>query len=751
MAVTGFEWISEVVQRDLAAFADPGTTVSLNPTRDWLQANWIQRGRISTANFKESPKDPSGIRVRNHAGDQLGYGQFLASDRMADLKSIAHNTVRAIQSVQGYVTPRAVVGEGGSGGNAEEGLERAAARPDPRTKLIFVTADAGVGKTSLLTELVHERATKYALARSDVLWLYVNAQGSRLAKLDQALAAALDDVRAPFPYHAVAALVRSEALVLVIDGFDELIGAPGTYDDAYSSLASFLASLEGQGTLVATARSAYYEQEFLTRVGTIPGLNDDAWSLTRIELLEWNDSERTAFLSGYARRARDHELSPDAFPQAVLDVFEESHVAELAAKPFFLSRVAEFTSEGRGLEAGPTFLDRLVNTFLARESQEKLLRISGGPVLSAADFSTFYEEIANEMWREETRELSGASFRELVDVVAQLLGLDDSSRRVVVDRLPNSAFVHPGSAPGSVTFQHELFFSYFLARPILNAIRSLDDFTIATALRKGKLPNQAGEIAGASLVGESVDALVALSLAHAAVSMGGDQIRRNAGSIVAGMLRAGLLPGSIVRDVDLVDVNLARTACERVTFQNCTMRGVDLRDAHFSDCNGTDLIFEAVLVNAGTKLDIRGPLPAQFHGIVEFGHAGRATAVYAPAEIQRVLTAAQLPASAAQIDMRSVDGHFQDLVARFARIFEHTNIASLDDDASMRRIVREPSWPRVYQALLDAGVVREELRQAGGNKSFVRMTIRPRDLFAGLDPSTEPDSRVTRFWELART
>ncbi len=737
---------AEMIREDVAAFADPGTEVALNQTREWLQMTWEQRGRALTMAFKPSKKDPSGVRVRTALGTEVGYRGFLSSSAMSDLRALARNTLGAVAAVPGYVKPRASFGEAIGGVNADEGLELLAKRPDPRTKLIFVTADAGVGKTTLLTEVVRRKAREYALARNDAFWLYVNAQGSRLAKMEQALAAALDDVRAPFPYHAAAALVRAEAMVLVIDGFDELISAPGTYDDAYSSLATFLASLNGRGTIVATARSAYYEQEFLSRIGTIPGLDSEAWSLTRVDLHEWNENERVAFLKGFASTRPQLERDADGFADSVLSVFKGSNAEGLAAKPFFLSRVATFEAEGTGLESGPTLLDQLVNTYLARESKGKLLA-THGPVLSEAQFATFYEETANEMWRQETRELSGASFRELVDVVSQLLELHDEARKLVIDRLPNSAMLHSGSAAGSVAFQHEIFFSYFLARPIVMSFGMDDPFMIATSLRKGRLPHEAGDIAGRTLAARSANVLKVVSQAVSTVSIGADQIRQNAGTIIAGMLRSGLPRGSQIIGADFVDADLTRVRCDELEFVDCTFRGADLRDAVFIDCAASQTTFEAVVIDTRTRLGIRGPAVTDFRGLVTHGADGHAMSIYDPVEIHRLLAVVQLPSSEGAVKSRNVPELVKELVSRFARVFDHANIVALEDDGPMRRIVRDTTWATVLEALIASGVVRQEARAAGGIRTFIRLTVRPLDLMAGLDLQADVDPRVSQFWD----
>ena len=742
------DWLEHRVRLDLAAFADPGTTIGVNEAGGWLQATWTHRGRTVTSNFQASPVASGSILVRGSGGATESYSSFLSGDRMADLRSIARNTTRAIRAVPGYVRPRVTVNDGVVRGNAEDELESLVREADSRTKLVFVTADAGVGKTTLLGEIVRRKATDYALGRTDALWLYVNAQGSRLARLDQALAAALDDVRAPFPYHAVAALVRADALVLVIDGFDELIGAPGSYDDAYSSLGSFLTALDGNGTIVATARSAYYEQEFLTRVGTVPGLSDEAWTLTRVELLEWNDDERLAFLSEYAKERIQDETERGAFPERVLQIFEQSGAGQLAAKPFFLARVAEFASEGRGLESGPSLLDRLVNTYLAREATGKLVKGPGQPVLTQTQLSSVYEEIANEMWRQETRELSGATFRELIEIMAQLFDLDDMGHAMVLDRLPNSAFVHPGGTPGSVAFQHEIFFSYFMASPILASLRSGDAFAIATALRKGRLPNEAGQIVGRAVARQGTSTILALmAKAPESISVGSEQIRQNAGTIAAGMLREGLAAKTVVQGLTFVDVDLSNVLAREVTFQQCTFRGVDMRGATFQDCTARSSAFESVLVDGESALDFHGTAVSDFFGLRFEDEDGRTQSVYAPADVQRILDGAQLPAAHEPFGSREVEPDVADLVGKVARLFERANVTSFDNELGQKRLLRDPNWARVYDALLNTGIIREELRAAGGNRTmFVRMTVRPADLMAGLSPEYDAEAQIQDFW-----
>ena len=155
------------------------------------------------------------------------------------------------------------------------------------TQIIMVTGEAGSGKTQVLQELVLQQSERYLKGETEKLLLYVNAQGRALARLNEALATELQDLRVNLTYHSIATLARVGLLIPVIDGFDELLGVSG-YDDAFNSLATFLEQLEGQGRLIASARSVYYEEEFLSRASRPTTSSEQAWSIFQSILTRGN-------------------------------------------------------------------------------------------------------------------------------------------------------------------------------------------------------------------------------------------------------------------------------------------------------------------------------------------------------------------------------------------------------------------------------------------------------------------------------
>src|SRR5438105_4610255 len=93
--------LEELVRADLAAFADPGTDLTLSREQAWIAAEWQEDGRQRSARFLvENRSDLREIVVRPEGGKtQIPYATFLSSDRMGDLKGLARNTLQVVQKV----------------------------------------------------------------------------------------------------------------------------------------------------------------------------------------------------------------------------------------------------------------------------------------------------------------------------------------------------------------------------------------------------------------------------------------------------------------------------------------------------------------------------------------------------------------------------------------------------------------------------------------------------------------------------
>ena len=224
-----YETTKKRIGNDLASFADPGSIKIAEGDRAF-HAEWRMRGEPREGKFNISMD--SGIVV--HIGRQRqAYSVFLASTEMADIRHIAQ-MIKQAWPRNIFISTKARRTDSNNGHSpATELLTDLIENPDSEvTQIVMVTGEAGAGKTQVLRELVLRQAERYLKGETEKILLYVNAQGRALARLNEALATELQDLRVNLTYHSVATLTRVGLLVPVIDGFDELLGVSG-YDDAF--------------------------------------------------------------------------------------------------------------------------------------------------------------------------------------------------------------------------------------------------------------------------------------------------------------------------------------------------------------------------------------------------------------------------------------------------------------------------------------------------------------------------------------
>ena len=249
-----FAYWNERIRHDLASFGDPGASVDVDGSERTFRASWIMRGEPEEATFSVSRDQ--GVWVTASGASRVPYRTFVSGPGMADLRHVAQ-MIQSAQKPMLFIPTRAEAPT--QSGPAIEVLTDLLGEEAEATRVTMVTGGAGAGKTCVLRELVRRQAEAYLSGRTSRLLLYVNAQGRPLARLNEALATELQDLKVGLTYHSVAVLAQLGVLVPVIDGFDELLGVSG-YDDAFSSLAGFLEQLHGDGQILASARSTYYEE-----------------------------------------------------------------------------------------------------------------------------------------------------------------------------------------------------------------------------------------------------------------------------------------------------------------------------------------------------------------------------------------------------------------------------------------------------------------------------------------------------------
>ena len=751
------ERLKSRIESDLAAFADPGG-VRTSSGRRRFSAEWTMRGKPREAKFTVSPDH--GVTV--HADNKTQpYAVFLAGTGMADLRHVAQMIghtgrgkifipTRARRTDTKSLDPRPATDL------LTSLLENSEAET---TQVIMVTGEAGAGKTHVLRESVLRQADRYLHGRTNKLLLYVNAQGRALARLNEALATELQDLKVDLTYHCIATLARVGLLVPVIDGFDELLGTSG-YDDAFNSLATFLEQLEGYGHLIASARSIYYEEEFLSRAGRISATGGQAWSHVPVEIIPWKDDDRNGFLHELAVRESLPEEERTALCERVREVFADRD--ELASKPLFFAKTVDLLREDPEFHGSDDLLDTLTRRFLEREQHEKLLDRQQQPLLSRAHLERLMEELAEEMWNQETRELDRGSVREIAEYVLDGVDMSESARQIVIERMPALAFLAPGERHGNILFEHEVFFFHFLVRTIVNQYARGADMHIM--LSRSALPEFVAERLAFELrqrgrlstLGALQEILGRLSEAGRARWRRTDQIQENAGLITMALLRefANHSAHSEIADCTISNVVFPGSNLRGVTLRNCMLDNVSIRRTNlhatkFIECRARAVLLLEPRVKVGsTRLELIGlQVPAQVLGIQDLGDEG-STTIYTPKGILRVMHECGAPVeTGGEQNARDVPEEWMELLERLMRAYEKANPVC-DGDRNLQRLFSAPRWPELCDLLIRHDIVRLDPRPASGaRKKFLRRRFPPDEIMSAANKASNADPRIVRFWD----
>jgi len=746
------DYWAQRIERDLTPFVDPNTTVTVVRAGRLLSASWYQRQTPREAAFTVSP-DSVEVMAGGH---RVSYRTFFASPDMADLLGIAKMTLQARRTGP-FIQTQAIKADD------EETQPRPALEvirdvlADPwasdATLVVMVTGEAGAGKTSVLEQLVKNQAELYLRGQAQSLFLYVNAQGRALARFQEALATELQDLRATLTYHAVSTLVRLGLLVPVIDGFDELLGIGG-YDDAFSSLATFIEELDGAGQLIASARSTYYEQEFVARANRVSGLGSQVWKQIPVKVLAWRDEERSEYIKLVANSKPPSDFDTDLLTNRVLQVFTGRNQA-LGEKPLFVARATQLALDGIDLSPDGDLLEQMVKAYVDRESG-KLLDRNGGKLLTPRQIHALLVELAEEMWNQETRELDARSIREIAEYVLVTGDVAEPVQQIVIAKMPSFAFLRPGERPGSIAFEHETFFAFFLGRRLAELIGGQSTLP-ATILGRSVLPDDVAEAATIALSKEAQAVSVAvllerISTAASTQSARSGQIRENAGLLVANLLRrqcSAYEPTEhiVIKNVVLPGQSLNGVFLQRALLEDVTLRRVDLTHTRILDSCAKNVTLLDVLVEPGfTRLELSGLNPAQVIGLRIAAESGRS--LFDPLEVEAALISvgAIAPSPSPTKPSRSIAREQMKLIERFVRAYNRANPVCTSDEF-MKTVFTHSDWSELERMLVESGVVSREAKDTGGQpKTFLRRQVLSEELIAGANASAIVPDSVRAFW-----
>lgn len=734
-----------VIQRDFTSFADPHTLVSV----DAQGVSWSQGRAERRASFSVPTK---GLPDLIYEDKRFTYVEFFASEHMADLRGLAHALTHYVPQLPGFVREETYV-------ESRAFSERLSPRPasqllaelvkpgqsSNKTTVVFLRGRAGDGKTALLARSAFAQAQAYELGATTWLYLYVDAQGSALARIDEIIAKVTQDMRANFTYHAAATLARLGLLVPIIDGFDELLGIGG-YRDAFSSLALFVSRMAGQGALVASARSTFYQ--FTTFGQQASRLSSDEWpllfELTPAELLPWSEPEAAAF---FEKMGQNDSLSP--VKEAL-----GSRSDEILSSPFLLSSLVRYVDLATVRDAGRHIVRQIVEAMIQREMVEKLLDPQGHPLLTLDQHKSLLGALAEEMWWQESRELDEQTFLTIGQLVCEDLGLEGAIAERFLDRMPTHALLARTENPKRVSFRHEFYFGFFLGTLI--AHRVLRREPINDLVNRAVISNVVADEVAATMRfegGNNLDDLITAIDARRPNPASADVSNQNAGTLCGALIRefGHELTGTLCRRGLFSGVDLSRTTLRGAAFEKCSFTEVDVRDCDWERVVFRSCELSMLMISAASRFHVSGlTVPGNLFSLRYSAGPGLTQETYNPGVIRDILVArgAEVEEDVQLRPLGAAGRAVADQLDRFLRIV-HRSLYFSEEDFLNRRSSMRGDLREVTELLRKQRLLIPATRQIRGQRTMYRLAVPPDELRrgeAGVFTSTE----VRDFWSAVR-
>lgn len=673
-------------------------------------------------------------------GDTVPAGEWVA-DRIAQLKLLAERiaSVFAKKEHEEFITPRGELLDlvensprdeaqlvDDSLATAEQVL---AARPGGVCSVLYLTSGAGEGKTTLIRQLALRQAKAYREGRADWLLVPFSLGGNAFLRLDTVIAAGLlNQLRIRrFYIDGFLHLVRLGYIVPALDGFEEVFVE--TSGEAVSSLGNLIRDMNGEGTLLVAARTAYFEFKRMDRQArlfdSIPGIEA---SFGRLSLSLWGEKEFLTYCR--ARSVNDGE-------QLYLDLAGRlGHDHAFLTRAFFVSRIVDF-AQGAG---GKEFLDQLqpeiqdsfrpfVDRILEREVNEKWLDKYGQPAIPLLTIEEHHELlrlVAEEMWTAKRGSLPGSTCQDLADIYCEQRRKSPMVTRQVQERLWNHALLAADSSKAEITFDHDHFKDFFLGEVLGQHLQSKATADIRKLLRVDSVPGTTLDSAITfALERGSIPAdLITIVLQVAAQEGPTSFVRENAGGLC--LLLAEKLPqvsgapqkvSEISFPPDGFGTNLRYL--RSLEFRRCYFRPTAVRaqmsSVVFEQCEFEHIeVDDEYMFNGTTFLDCR------IHGLT-VTRGDQSTDIFDPARIDAYLMTSGSDVTHAEQAMLIVPEPLPDeddrtrIVRKLMTVFKRQT--HLSESVAKLRLGAYAGtfFAEMFDELFEAGVIKSVKNRGGGS------------------------------------
>ena len=476
--------------------------------------------------------------------------------------------------------------------------------------VLYLTSDAGEGKTTVIDHLALKQAENYK--RRETNWLLVPMRlGGRsfLTFEDVIVAELVNRFRFQFFYYdAFIELVRLGVLVPAFDGFEEVFveGSPG---EAVSSLGNLVRTLDSSGSVVIAVRKAHFEyRSFQDQARLLDAASDVDTTFARISLERWN---RGQFLT-YADRRNLPPKKRVRVYERVCERLGASH--PLLTRAVLAKRLVDVALEDDvdnlmsrlGADVADYFF-HFVNAIVDREVAEKWIDRSGTPhqsLLTVDEHHALLMMISKEMWITSNDAIDGDYLGLVAELFAEEFGKPASIARQIANRIGQHSLMATNRAQrNTFSFDHEDFKMFYWGEALARMLTKEGTENLRAYLDRRRLPDASADSAVAAMrrTRTHLVALTALArLARRGPST--SYMSENIGALAIRILDGLDKNGRTLDGFYFMGDSLEGRRLQGVEFVECTFGGSSLDQSELTDVNFIGCSFDELDLTGDTKL-----------------------------------------------------------------------------------------------------------------------------------------------------
>ena len=686
---------------------------------------------------------PTGLIVEEN-GDSMPASAWIVT-RLARIHLLADRICSYVSPPEHFVPPSGRLleqletnpsGEDDNRSNVVETLtETLGRRVGGTTSVIYLTSDAGEGKTSLINHLAVRQAQEYKAKRSDWLLVPVPLGGRTFLRFDDVVVSALVN-RLRFQllyYEAFLELVGLGILVPAFDGFEEMI-VEASSGEAISALGNLVGKLRSKGTLLVAARKAYFDY---SNFGSQARLFDSIGpacdvAFGRLSLNRWDGntfiqyaSQRSVADPARLRALVSERLGPEhpILTRAVL----VKRLVDVAIQEPTLSTLLDRIGQDQR-----DYFHDFVGGLVEREAT-KWADKSGdasGVLLTPDEHHQLLSMVAHEMWLSGTDALGGDIVSLVVEMFADANSKSLAVARQIQDRIKQHSLLvvtRPGRPV--LGFDHEDFRVFYLGQALGRALVSRDVSTVRSMMDKAALPASATVEAAGYVRRQGHDAhgrILTLLQTLADGELSASFLRENCGVLTLAIVdldeRAYKVQNMSFPTDSLRDRSLRNITVTESYFHATSLSGTSLAHCEFVNCRFERLELNDQVVPAShTSLQ-----DCRVDTIVVVTESGDPIVRFDPGQIRRDLERAGFELThTAPLSQHTDEIHDTDddliLLQRLLRAFLRAN--ALNERTIRQRLGVNANYfiKNLLPRLEQAGVVQQVPYQGRGKQRRIRL------------------------------